>query len=709
MRSLLLTVMSIGCLICFLAAAVSARETHVVSTHDHNDGPVPVASSAFSNEANDTVYWRSHFPADPDCYEPIPLPVVQMPFRESTPQRLVVTYDLQTGIETTQEISMELGREASQTRGNRGDVGYFDDAAFEEGDETRNFNDLELVDDPEAYPWRVNAKLYLRFGSSYYVGSGVLIDPYHVLTAGHCVYDYSDGYGWADEIVVVPAYENGDRPFGDASAAQLHSWTGWTDSGSYSHDMGVIDLDRPIGSITGWHGYGYNNSGSFFTGNTFHNPGYPAASPYNGQYMYYWYGDFDLAFTYYLTFFKEAYGGQSGSGAYNIDGDNRYVYAVLSNGSGFLTNDTRITEAKHGHITGFIDEDVPSAFDLLALDVNIEPTSIEAGSQLQSMDYLVHNYSSASWNGSVSVTAYLSSNDNISTSDIPIQTHSFSYSFDPKSSVRVTVTTPPSIPVSVASGSYYVGVILNITDHNSANNESDGQEASPLSVDGGADLQVHDEAVDPSTVEAGTVADISCVVQNEGGDLAGSSILRYYLTDNTTYEAGDTYLDYDNVGSLAGGATSPEAEYITIPVETPGGTWFVLFRSDADAHVDELDEGNNVGYRQIAVTGEAIPPDAITDLRANRSASDVVLTWGLPWDNVGVIGYYVYEHATVHDIGSQLVYLSGPAMLTYTVSGVCGDPDTNHFYDVRARDAAGNIAAPSNLAGEFDFDCAGYP
>ena len=99
--------------------------------------------------------------------------------------------------------------------------------------------------------------------------------------------------------------------------------------------MGYIKLDKPIGALTGWFGYGYDNNHSLFTKNYFHNPGYPAESPYNGQLMYYWYGRYDSAKTHILYHKDRSYGGQSGSGSYYIDRSDsqnyqRYVYSVLS-------------------------------------------------------------------------------------------------------------------------------------------------------------------------------------------------------------------------------------------------------------------------------------------------------------------------------------------------------------------------------------------
>lgn len=636
----------------------------------------------------------------PDFSRYVPMPLPDPRGRPSTPpgESRPISFDMRTGTVRYGTVAAPRGLETETT------AGWPDSFFFGEGSgSVRNFGDLELIEDPQLYPWCVNIKLFMQFGSSYYVGSGVLIDPYHVLTAGHCVFDHGGTNNWADDITVVPAYENGSQPYGYAGAWQLHSWTGWTESGSYDHDMGVIDLDRPIGALTGWHGYGYNNEGSFFTGNTFHNPGYPAESPYDGQLMYYWYGSYDIAGTYQLTFFKQAYGGQSGSGAYHVADGQRTVYAVLSNGWSLWTNDVRITEAKYGTIGSFIAEDTPASYDLIALDTNTTPTAVTAGSALSSMDYLVHNYSSVAWSGSVPVTVYLSTNDNISDADTPIQDHSFSWSFESKSSVRVTVSTPPVVPIGTPSGTYYIGVILNVADAASANNESDGQEASAIWVNGGADLVVQNSAAAPSTIVAGTSTLVSCTVRNQGGNTATASTLRYYLSANASYDGGDASLGYDSVGSLAGGASSAQSEAVVIPASTAGGTWYLLFYADAANQVGELNENNNVTALAVVIQPENVPPDPITDLQASCAPPDLLLSWSQPADNVGVAGYWVFHHAQVQDAGVPLLYLAGAGTLTCVVPNACGDPAVNHFYDVRARDAAGNLAAGSNRVGEFDF------
>jgi len=443
----------------------------------------------------------SHFPKNPEKYRPMAIPQ-HTDVKPTQSENIWVTYDMATGKETMHEsphLDLPNSITGSVKGGETAITGIDTDTAGveypvggeygSESDWPANFTDLTLVNSPELHPFRVNCKLYMSFASGNYVGSGVLIDPMHVLTAGHCVHDILHGGTWASSIVVVPAYENGIRHYGDASAVQLHSWTGWTVDGNWDHDMAVIDLDRPVGSLTGWHGYGFNNDSGFYTGNSFHNPGYPAESPYNGQWMYYWYGPFDYTESIFNIWYgnevginKVAYGGQSGSAAYYWDGGSgRWVYAVLSNGNSTSTWFPRILESKFYNIRDdFIASDTPATVDLIPLDVHTSPSSLPIGGALSSMDYLVHNYSSASWSGIVNVDVYLSSNDNISPSDILLQSHSFYWSFTEKSSVRVNVSSPPLIPSDLYAGNYYIGVVLSIADYDTSNNDSDGQDASPV-------------------------------------------------------------------------------------------------------------------------------------------------------------------------------------------------------------------------------------
>lgn len=82
-------------------------------------------------------------------------------------------------------------------------------------------------------------------------------------------------------------------------------------------------------------------------------------------------------------------------------------------------------------------------------------------------------------------------------------------------------------------------------------------------------------------------------------------------------------------------------------------------------------------------------PSAPQNLTATATPNAVNLSWGAATDNVGVTAYYVYRDGIFNNS------VAAPST-SYTDTSV--NSGTSYVYEVRARDAAGNVSAGSNTA-----------
>lgn len=208
-------------------------------------------------------------------------------------------------------------------------------------------DDRVRVTNNELYPWRCICSLLITANTgAQYVGTGWLVAPRLLLTAGHCVY-MSDENGWVSQIEVVPGRNADARPFGAAVATDFRSVTGWTKDGNSDYDYGVIILpaDKPLGNQLGWFGYAARPD-DYLRGITLNLSGYPGdggPSHIDGTQWFHSRAVRDVLEK-QLTYEIDTYGGQSGSPVWEMTSDgSRYGVAIHTFGTAVNNGGTRVT------------------------------------------------------------------------------------------------------------------------------------------------------------------------------------------------------------------------------------------------------------------------------------------------------------------------------------------------------------------------------
>jgi V8-like Glu-specific endopeptidase len=211
-------------------------------------------------------------------------------------------------------------------------------------------DDRVLVTNNEAYPWRCICSLIITAQTgSVYVGTGWLVSPRLVITAGHCVFLHDEG-GWASQIEVIPGRNGTERPFGSAVSYDFRSVEQWQFDRDRDYDYGAILLpeDRRYGDQLGWFGFAARED-SQFSGITLNLSGYPGdggkAGPERQQGTQ-WFNSRAVEDVYekQISYEIDTYGGQSGSPVWEMTADgSRYGLAIHTWGTSVANGATRIT------------------------------------------------------------------------------------------------------------------------------------------------------------------------------------------------------------------------------------------------------------------------------------------------------------------------------------------------------------------------------
>lgn len=122
----------------------------------------------------------------------------------------------------------------------------------------------KTIRDTKKWPYCINAKLRIKFpfSTNSFGGSGVLIGPHHILTAGHNVYSNKKFHNkrqikeeerWATNISVNLGLHMDETPFGTQETVKIYTFKQWTER-KPGHDMALLILNESVGYETGWAG-----------------------------------------------------------------------------------------------------------------------------------------------------------------------------------------------------------------------------------------------------------------------------------------------------------------------------------------------------------------------------------------------------------------------------------------------------------------------
>lgn len=206
------------------------------------------------------------------------------------------------------------------------------------------------------YPWRCICSLLITANTGgQYIGTGWLVSPRLVLTAGHCVY-MADENGWASQIEVIPGRNGTERPFGSAISRELRSVSGWTQDNDSNCDYGAIMLppDKRYGEQLGWFGYATRDD-DYLESITVNLAGYPGDGGKAGQQedgsQWYNFRTIKEVMDWQISYEIDTYGGQSGAPVWEMTSNgSRYGVGIHTWGTSVVNGATRITRGVFDNI-----------------------------------------------------------------------------------------------------------------------------------------------------------------------------------------------------------------------------------------------------------------------------------------------------------------------------------------------------------------------
>jgi subtilase family serine protease len=249
-----------------------------------------------------------------------------------------------------------------------------------------------------------------------------------------------------------------------------------------------------------------------------------------------------------------------------------------------------------------------------SVPLSVVPTQIAPNGAITLSDYIVQNQGDQAI-GSFEVGFYLSNDATITAADVLLGTATIG---GLSAGASIGMDGPVLvIPDTTGPGNKHVGILVDrlavIVEANEANNFI----STPLTVTG-PDLDITSTlTASVTSLAAGEGLTLGWTTKNIGPGASAAASVGIFLSTNATYEAGDALLHTVVLNALAPNAQQVFAGVpVTIPGDTPSGSYYLIAYADPFLAIRELREDNNDVSRLIRIgpdlsfqsnTGSVVP------------------------------------------------------------------------------------------------------
>ena len=159
-------------------------------------------------------------------------------------------------------------------------------------------------------------------------------------------------------------------------------------------------------------------------------------------------------------------------------------------------------------------------------------------------------------------------------------------------------TTSVTIPAGTTTGTRYIIAKADANAVVAETSETNNKKSKSIKI--GPDLIVSLITAPTSAVRGSTIS-VTDTTKNSGGGDAGASTTKLYLSTNTTWDAGDTYLGSRSAPMLTAGTSSAGSTSVTIPSGIATGPYYIIALADDGNAVVESNENNNKKTKKITI------------------------------------------------------------------------------------------------------------